>query len=137
MYAININELMSISFGLQIITVCLIIIAFIILLQHRLIKGKFKKHDIISTSAYVLAVLSVPYMTYFTNNLIVSQSVSPLVLMHSLIGSVILILGFIFVINRRDWKLKRNWKKKSNMQILLLLWVVNFAIGTYMHLFLM
>ncbi|AGB48783.1 hypothetical protein Metho_0516 [Methanomethylovorans hollandica DSM 15978] len=136
MFGINTGKLMSISFDLQIIAVCLINIGFFSLLLGKSIKEKFKKHDIISTSAYVLVALSVPYMIYFTRTRIVSQSVSPLVLIHSLIGIMILIMGFIFVINRRDWKLKRNWKRKSNMQILLILWVVNFIIGAYMHLFL-
>ncbi|WP_321419981.1 hypothetical protein [uncultured Methanomethylovorans sp.] len=136
MFGINISELMSISFDLQIIAVCLINIGFVSLLLGKSIKENLKKHDIISTSAYVLVALSVPYMIYFRSTRIVSQSVSPLFLIHSLIGIMILILGFIFVINRRDWKIKRNWKKKSNMQILLILWVVNFIIGAYMHLFL-
>lgn len=136
-FGINIGELMSISFYLQIIAVCLISIGSFLSFLGKLHKDKLKKHDIISTSAYVLVVLSVPYMIiYFTNTLIASQSVSLLVLMHFLIGIVILVMGFIFIINRRNWELKRNWKNKSNMQVLLILWVVNFIIGAYIHLFL-
>jgi hypothetical protein len=137
MSGINTAEFMSASFDLQKIAVILAVIGFIILRSGKLSKGKLKGHDTVSTLGYVLVVLSVPYMINFTYDVIVSQSVSPLVLFHSFIVIVILLLGFIVVINRRDWKLKRKWKKKSNMQILLVLWVVNFIIGAYMHLFLM
>jgi hypothetical protein len=137
MSGINTAEFMSASFDLQKIAVILAVIGFIILRSGKLSKRKLKGHDTISTLGYVLVVLSAPYMINFTYDVIVSQSISPLVLFHSLIGIVILLLGFIVVINRRDWKLKRKWKKKSNMQILLVLWVVNFIIGAYIHLFLM
>jgi uncharacterized membrane protein len=137
MSGINTAEFMSASFDLQKIAVILAVIGFIILRSGKLSKRKLKGHDTISTLGYVLVVLSAPYMINFTYDVIVSQSISPLVLFHFLIGIVILLLGFIVVINRRDWKLKRKWKKKSNMQILLVLWVVNFIIGAYIHLFLM
>jgi hypothetical protein len=89
----------------------------------------------VSTLGYLLVVLSVPYMINFTYDAIVSQSVPSEIIIHSLIGIIILVLGFIVVINRRDWKLKRKWKTKANMQILLVLWVANFIIGAYIALF--
>lgn len=63
----------------------------------------------------------------------VSQSVPIAILIHSLIGILVLFLGFIVVINRRDWKLKRRWKTKGNMQTLLVLWLVNFILGAYIY----
>jgi len=113
----------------------LVIIGFIILRTGKLNKVKLNRHDIISTLGYLLVVLSVPYMINFTYDAIISQTVSPVILIHSLIGVVILFLGFIVVINRRDWKIKRRWKTKANMQILLVLWLVNFILGAYMALF--
>jgi hypothetical protein len=89
----------------------------------------------VSTLGYVLVILSVPYMINFTYDAIVSQSIPSEILIHSLIGIIILVLGFIVVINRRDWKFKRKWKTKANMQILLVLWVTNFIIGAYIALF--
>jgi hypothetical protein len=135
MSGINTEEFMSISFDLQKIALVLVIIGFIILRTGKLNKGKLSKHDMISTFGYLLIVLSVPYMINFTYDAIVSQTISPVILIHSLIGIVILFLGFIVVINRRDWKIKRRWKIKANMQILLVLWLVNFILGTYMDLF--
>jgi uncharacterized membrane protein len=135
MSGINTDEFMSISFDLQKIALVLAIIGFIILRVGKLSKGNLKKHDMISTVGYLLVVLSASYMINFTYDTIVSQIVSPVILIHSLIGIVILFLGFIVVINRRDWKLKRRWKTKQNMQILLVLWLVNFILGAYMALF--
>ncbi len=135
MSGINTDEFMSISFDLQKIALILVIIGFIILRIGKLSKGKLKRHDIISTSGYLLVVLSVPYMINFVYDALVSQSISPLIFIHSLIGVVILFLGFIVVINRQKWKIKRRWKTKANMQILLVLWLVNFILGTYMVLF--
>lgn len=135
MSGINTDEFMSISFDLQKIALTLVIIGFIILRTGRLNKGKLKRHDIISTLGYLLIVLSVPYMINFTYDTIMSQIFSSIILIHSLIGIVILFLGFIFVINRRSWKIKRSWKTKANMKILLVLWLVNFVLGTYLILF--
>lgn len=135
MSGINTDEFMSISFDLQKIALVLVIIGFIILRTGKLSKGKLSRHDMISTFGYLLIILSVPYMINFTYDAIVSQTVSSVILIHSLIGIVILFLGFIFVINRRDWKIKRRWKTKAKMQILLVLWLVNFILGAYMVLF--
>jgi hypothetical protein len=134
MSGINTDEFMLISFNLQKIALILIIIGFIILRVGKLGKGKLNRHDIISTFGYLLVVLSIPYMINFTYDTIVSQTVTPVILIHSLIGIVILFLGFIVVINRKSWKIKRRWKTKVNMQILLSLWLVNFILGTYMAL---
>jgi hypothetical protein len=135
MSGIDTDEFMLISFNLQKIALILAIIGFIILRTGKLSKGKLNRHDTISTLGYLLVVLSVPYMINFTYDAIVSQVVSPVILIHSLIGIVILFLGFIVVINRRGWKVKRRWKTKTNMQILLVLWLVNFILGAYMVLF--
>jgi hypothetical protein len=135
MSGIDTDEFMLISFNLQKIALILAIIGFIILRTGKLSKVKLNRHDTISTLGYLLVVLSVPYMINFTYDAIVSQVVSPVILIHSLIGIVILVLGFIVVINRRSWKVKRRWKTKTNMQILLVLWLVNFILGAYMVLF--
>ncbi|HII91376.1 MAG TPA: hypothetical protein HA262_04185 [Methanosarcina sp.] len=135
MSGIDTYESMLISFNLQKIALILIITGFIILRAGKLSKGKLNRHDMISAFGYLLVVLSVPYMIDFTYDTIVSQTVSPVILIHSLIGVVILLLGFIFVINRRSWKIKRRWKTKVNMQTLLVLWLVNFILGSYMVLF--
>ncbi|AKJ37422.1 MULTISPECIES: hypothetical protein [Methanosarcina] len=135
MSGIDSDSFMLISFDLQKIALILIIIGFIIVRVGKLSKGNLNRHDMISAFGYLLVVLSVPYMINFTYDTIVSQTVTPVILIHSLIGIVILLLGFIVVINRRSWKIKRRWKTKVNMQILLVLWLVNFILGTYMALF--
>ncbi len=135
MSGIDTEEFMLISFNLQKIALVLVIIGFIILRTGKLSKGKLNRHDTISTLGYLLVILSVPYMINFTYDAIVSQVVSSVILIHSLIGIVILFLGLIVVINRRGWKVKRRWKTKTNMQILLVLWLVNFILGAYMVLF--
>lgn len=135
MSGIDTDEFMLISFDLQKIALILAIIGFIILKTGKLSKRKLNRHDIVSTLGYLLVVLSVPYMINFTYDALVSQTVSSIILIHSLIGIVILFLGFIVVINRRGWKIKRKWKIKANMQVLLVLWLVNFILGTYMALF--
>ena len=135
MSGIDTDEFMSISFDLQKIALILIITGFIILRAGKLNKIKLSRHDTISTLGYLLVVLSVPYMINFTYDAIISQTVSPVILIHSLIGIVVLFLGFIVVINRRRWKIKRRWKTKKNMQILLVLWLANFILGAYMVLF--
>lgn len=135
MSGINTDEFMSISFDLQKVALILAIIGFVIMRTGRLNKGKLHRHDIISTLGYLLVVLSVSYMINFTYDAIISKAISPVILVHSLIGIVILFLGFIVVINRRGWKIKRRWKTKANMQVLLVLWLINFVLGTYMVLF--
>jgi len=135
MSGIDTDEFMLISFDLQKIALLLAIIGFIILRIGKLSKEKLKIHDMIFTSGYLLVVLSVLYMINFVYDALGSQSISPLIFIHSLIGVAVLFLGFIVVINRRKWKIKRKWKTKANMQILLVLWLVNFILGTYMVLF--
>lgn len=132
---IDTDEFISISFDLQKIALILVIIGFIILRTGKLSKGKLNKHDVVSTLGYLLVILSVPYMINFTYDAIISQTVSPIILIHSVIGLVILVLGFVVMINRRSWKIKRRWKTKVNMRVLLVLWLVNFTLGTYMALF--
>jgi hypothetical protein len=135
MSGINTDDFMLISFDLQKIALVLAVIGFIILRAGKLSEGKLRIHDAISTFGFFLVVLSVPYMINSIYDSIVSQTVSTVILIHSLIGTVILFLGFIVVINRRDWKLKRMLKTKTNMQILLVLWVMNFIFGAYITLF--
>ena len=135
MSGINTDDFMLISFDLQKIALVLAVIGFIILRAGKLSEGKLRIHDAISTFGFFLVVLSVPYMINSIYDSIVSLTVSTVILIHSLIGTVILFLGFIFVINRRSWKLKRMWKTKTNMQILLVLWVMNFIFGAYITLF--
>jgi hypothetical protein len=134
MSGINTDDFMLISFDLQKIALVLAVIGFAILRAGKLSEGKLRIHDAISTFGFFLVVLSVPYMINSIYDSIVSQTVSTVILIHSLIGTVILFLGFIVVINRRDWKLKRMLKTKTNMQILLVLWVMNFIIGAYITL---
>jgi hypothetical protein len=133
MSGIDTYEFMSISFDLQKIAIVLIVISFIVLRIGKLNQTKLKTHDTISTIGYLLVVLSVPYMVNNMYDIIVSQSVPIAILIHSLIGIMVLFFGFIVVINRRDWKLKRRWKTKGNMQILFVLWLVNFILGAYIY----
>jgi len=134
MSGINTDEFMLISFDLQKIALVLAVIGFIILRAGKLSEGKLRIHDVISTFGFILVVLSIPYMINSIYDSIVSQTVSTVILIHSLIGTVILLMGCIVVINRRDWKLKRMWKTKTNMQILLVVWVMNFILGAYIIL---
>ena len=135
MSGINTDDFMLISFDLQKMAFVLAVIGFISLRAGKLSERKLRIHDAISTFGFFLVVLSVPYMINSIYDSIVSLTVSTVILIHSLIGTVILFLGFIFVINRRSWKLKRMWKTKTNMQILLVLWVMNFIFGAYITLF--
>jgi hypothetical protein len=135
MSGIDTDEFMSISFDLQKIALVFVIIGFIILRVGKLNKDKLTSHDIVSTFGYVLVIFSVPYMINAAYDAITSQSVSLEIVIHALIGIIVIILGFIVVVNRRTWKLKRKWKTKANMQFLLVLWVANFIIGAYIVLF--
>ncbi len=99
--------------------------------------GKFKKyklkiHDTILTFSYLLVILSLPRMLSFVYYSVVSGNVSPLVLIHSLTGIIVLFIGFIFVINKGSLKIKRAWKNKRNMQTLAILWIMNFMLGSYL-----
>jgi hypothetical protein len=126
-------ELTSISYDLQRIALVLVIIGFVAMRMRlgKLNRYKFKTHDIILTFAYLLVILSLPRMINFAYFSIISHRISPLVLVHSLVGIVVLAIGFIFVINRGSLKIKKKWKNKRNMQILTVLWIINFISGAY------
>jgi hypothetical protein len=130
---INIFGSISISYDLQRIALALVVIGFFAM---RMRLGKFNKyklkiHDIIFILAYLLVILSLPRMINFAYFSIISHRISPLVLTHSLVGIVVLAIGFIFVINRGSLKLKRRWKTKKNMQFLAVIWIINFLLGVY------
>jgi hypothetical protein len=129
----NIFESISSSYNLQRVALVLVIIGFVAMRVRlgKLIRYKLKIHDVILTFAYLLLILSLPRMINFAYFSIVSHRISTLVLAHSLVGIVVLAIGFMFVINRGSLKIKRKWKNKSNMQILSILWVINFILGAY------
>ena len=129
----NIFESISSSYNLQRVALVLVIIGFVAMRVRlgKLIRYKLKIHDVILTLAYLLVILSLPRMINFAYFSIISHRISPLVLVHSLVGIVVLAIGFMFVINRGSLKIKRKWKNKSNMQILSILWVINFILGAY------
>jgi NADH:ubiquinone oxidoreductase subunit 2 (subunit N) len=135
MSGIDTDEFMTISFDLQKIALVFVVIGFIILRVGKLNKDKLKSHDVVSTFSYMLVILSVPYMINAAYDAITFQSLSHEIIIHALIGIIIIILGFVVVINRRTWKFERKWKNKKNMQILLLIWIINFMIGAYMALY--
>jgi heme/copper-type cytochrome/quinol oxidase subunit 2 len=135
MSGIDTDNFMSISFDLQKIALIFVFIGFIILRMGKLNKDKLNSHDIVSTFAYVLVILSVSYMINAAYDAIISQSISLTIVIHALIGIIIIILGFVVVVNRRTWKLERKWKTKRNMQILIGMWVINFIIGAYLALY--
>jgi hypothetical protein len=125
--------LISISYDLQRIAVALVLIGFIAMRvkMDKLNKYKLKIHDWLLTLTYLLLILSLPRMVNFTYFSIISHRISPLILLHSLMGILVVVIGFIFVINKGNLKIKRAWKTKRNMQVLAALWVINFAIGYY------
>ena len=129
----NIFESISSSYNLQRVALVLVIIGFVAMRVRlgKLIRYKLKIHDVILTFAYLLLILSLPRMINFAYFSIVSHRISTLVLAHSLVGIVVLAIGFMFVINRGSLKIKRKWKNKRNMQILSVLWVINFILGAY------
>ena len=129
----NIFESISSSYNLQRVALVLVIIGFVAMRVRlgKLIRYKLKIHDVILTFAFLLLILSLPRMINFAYFSIVSHRISTLVLAHSLVGIVVLAIGFMFVINRGSLKIKRKWKNKSNMQILSILWVINFILGAY------
>jgi hypothetical protein len=135
MSGIDSDFYMSISFDLQKIALVFVVIGFIILKAGKLNKDKLKSHDIVSTFAYVLVIFSVPFMINSAYDAIISRSVSLEIVLHALIGIIILVLGFVVVVNRRTLKLQRKLKTKKNMQILLVIWVINFVIGAYLVLY--
>lgn len=128
----NINfESISISYDLQRIAMGLILIGFIAMRVRmgKLNKYKLKIHDWLLTLTYLLLILSLPRMVNFAYFSIISHRISPLVLLHSIIGIVVVGIGFIFVINKGNIKIKRAWKVKRNMQVLAVLWTINFVLG--------
>ncbi|MGE5409885.1 MAG: hypothetical protein ACM3MI_02920 [Clostridiales bacterium] len=130
----NINfESISISYDLQRIAMGLILIGFIAMRVRmgKLNKYKLKIHDWLLTLTYLLLILSLPRMVNFAYFSIISHRISPLVLLHSIIGIVVVGIGFIFVINKGNIKIKRAWKVKRNMQVIAVLWTINFVLGVY------
>lgn len=128
----NINfESISISYDLQRIAMGLILIGFIAMRVRmgKLNKYKLKIHNWLLTLTYLLLILSLPRMVNFAYFSIISHRISPLVLLHSIIGIVVVGIGFIFVINKGNIKIKRAWKVKRNMQVLAVLWTINFVLG--------
>lgn len=126
----NINfESISISYDLQRIAMGLILIGFIAMRVRmgKLNKYKLKIHDWLLTLTYLLLILSLPRMVNFAYFSIISHRISPLVLLHSIIGIVVVGIGFIFVINKGNIKIKRAWKVKRNMQVIAVLWPINFV----------
>lgn len=97
----------------------------------KLNRYRLKTHDVIFTFAYLLILLSLPRMINYAYFSIISYSITPLIFIHTLLGIVVLTLGFVFVINKGSLRVKRVWKTKRNMQILAVLWIVNFTLGTY------
>ena len=97
----------------------------------KLNRYKLKIHDGLLTLTYLLLILSLPHMINFAYSSIVSGNVSPLILTHSLVGIVVVVIGFIFVINKGSLKLKRAWKTKRNMQVLSAIWIMNFILGIF------
>ena len=130
----NLNiESISISYNLQIIAVALIVIGFIAIRvkMGNLNKYKLKIHDWLLTLTYILLILSLPRMVNFAFFSILSHRISPLILLHGLVGIVVIVIGFIFVINKGNLKIRRAWKAKRNMQVLAVLWISNFLLGAY------
>ncbi len=133
----NINiESISISYDLQKIAVALVIVGFIAMRVKigKLNKYKIKIHDWLLTLTYLLLILSLPRMVKFAYFSIISLRISPLILLHSIVGIIVVAIGFIFVINKGKIKIKRVWKNRRNMQVLAVLWVINFVLGiTYLQ----
>jgi hypothetical protein len=133
----NINiESISISYDLQKIAVALVIVGFIAMRvkMGKLNKYKIKIHDWLLTLTYLLLILSLPRMVKFAYFSMISLRISPLILLHSIVGIIVVVIGFIFVINKGNIKIKRVWKNKRNMQVLAVLWVINFVLGiTYLQ----
>jgi hypothetical protein len=132
---INIESI-SISYDLQKIAVAFVIVGFIAMRVKigKLNKYKIKIHDWLLTLTYLLLILSLPRMVKFAYFSIISLRISPLILFHSLVGIIVVVIGFIFVINKGNIKIKRVWKNRRNMQVLAVLWVINFVLGiTYLQ----
>ena len=124
---------MSFSQGLQRIALIFILIGFVAMRVKlgTLNRYKLRIHDVFLTITFLLLILSLPRMINFVYFSIVRGNVTPLILVHSLLGVVVVVIGFIFVINKGSIRIKRSWKTKRNMQILTALWVVNFILGIF------
>lgn len=133
MPATNPSGLVPFVFNLQRIALVFLLLGFFAMKLRlgKLKRYRLKTHDIIFTFAYLLVLLSLPRMINFAYFSIISYSITPLIFMHTLVGIVVLTLGFVFVINKGSLRIKRVWKTKRNMQILAVLWIVNFILGTY------
>ncbi len=123
-------ELRTISFGLQIVALLIFVLSLIVLKANKSKREGIIKHGKIVTGGYALAVLSVFYMLYSTYNLIIKENAPSVIYIHGLFGAITLALGFIFVINR--W----NWKTRENMRIQLALWTLTFSGGMLLYLIL-
>jgi len=91
-------------------------------------KEGITKHGKIATGGYALAILSGLYMLYSAYNLIIAGQAPSVIYIHGFFGTIALILGFIFVINR--W----SWKTLKNMRIQMALWVLTFSGGILIYL---
>jgi hypothetical protein len=113
--------------------VVLVIIGFVAMRVKlgKLNRYKLKIHDGMLTITYLLLLLSLPHMVNFAYFSFVHGNTSPLILTHSLVGIIVVVIGFIFVINKGSLKLKRAWKTKRNMQTLSALWIINFILGIF------
>lgn len=129
----NTIGLISISYDLQRIALFLVITGFVAMRVKlsKLNRYKLKSHDIILTLAYLLVILSLPRMVTFAYFSLIPHRISPLILVHSLVGIAVLAIGLMFVINRGSLRIKRKWKIRKNMQILTVLWIMNFISGAY------
>jgi hypothetical protein len=106
------------------------VLSLIVLKANKSKREGIIKHGKIVTGGYALAVLSVFYMLYSTYNLIIKENAPSVIYIHGLFGAITLALGFIFVINR--W----NWKTRENMRIQLALWTLTFSGGMLLYLIL-
>jgi|BarGraIncu00222A_1022003.scaffolds.fasta_scaffold129525_2 hypothetical protein len=123
-----------VSYALQRIALVLVVISIFLMRIVKLggwTKYKLKIHDFISTSACTLLVLSLPRMLTFAYSSLVSGRLSPLIAIHGLLGIVIVVVGLLYVINRRSIKVKRAWKAKRYMQIFTIFWILNFLGGLF------
>jgi hypothetical protein len=57
-------------------------------------------------------------MINFAYFAIISHIISSLILIHSLIEILVLVMRFVFAINKGNLEIKGEWKTKRNIQIL-------------------
>ena len=119
----------DISFILQ-------IIAFVLLLVGvSKLKDSVSKHGNIIKIPYIILIITGIFMISSAINVLNLwlQGVSLpsfliLIPIHGFVGTLTLILGFLFVMNK--W----SWKTKKNMRIELALWILSFSGGTLLYL---